>query len=172
VVFPAVTHPHKGHLLLLEAMVAGWTDRDVRLVLLGGRGTADAAVEMAIAERGLDDRVLRPGRVPAADRDGLIALASTLVFPSEYEGFGAPVVEAMMLGTPVVCADHPALIEVAGSAAIVLPRTVDAWAAALVEVDRRRDELVAAGRRRAASFTSVHAGADLAAAYHRALGSV
>jgi glycosyltransferase involved in cell wall biosynthesis len=77
----------------------------------------------------------------------------------------------MTLGTPVVCADHPALVEVAGPAAIVLPRSVEAWAGALVEVGRRRDELVAAGRVRAAAFTSACAGADLAVAYHRALGS-
>jgi alpha-1,3-rhamnosyl/mannosyltransferase len=171
VVYPAITHPHKGHLLLLEAMAAGWTDPDLRLVLLGGRGAADAAVEAAIIERGLGGRVVRPGRVPAADRDGLVALSSALVFPSEYEGFGAPVVEAMTLGTPVVCADHPALVEVAGPAAIVLPRSVEAWAGALVEVARRCDELVAAGRVRAAAFTSACAGADLAVAYRRALGS-
>ena len=77
---------------------------------------------------------MRPGRVPAADRDGLIALAEALVFPSEYEGFGAPVLEAMALGTPVICSDRAALPEVAGDAAVVLPPTVDAWADALATV--------------------------------------
>ena len=72
------------------------------------------------------------------------------MFPSEYEGFGAPVLEAMALGTPVVCSDRAALPEVAGDAALVLPLELDAWTGALDEVAARRDELVAAGRARAA----------------------
>ncbi len=169
IVFPAITHPHKGHRFLLEVMAAHWTDPDLRLVLLGGAGLAAAEVDRAIVERGLERRVVRPGRVPAADRDGLIALADALVFPSEYEGFGAPVVEAMALGTPVVCSDQAALAEVVGDAGIVLPRTIDAWAGALDEVARRRPALVAGGRARAADFTIARSGAALAVAYRTAL---
>ncbi len=168
IVFPAITHPHKGHRFLLEVMARRWTDPDLRLVLLGGAGAAAAEVDRAIVEHGLEQRVIRPGRVPAADRDGLIALAEALVFPSEYEGFGAPVVEAMALGTPVVCSDQAALAEVVGDAGIVLPRTVDAWADALDEVARQRPALVAAGRARAADFTSARSGAALADAYRAA----
>ena len=126
VVYPAITHPHKNHRLLLEVMARHWTDPTLRLVLLGGAGAADAEVGRAIVDLGLGDRVVRPGRVPAADRDALIAGATALVFPSRYEGFGAPLIEAMALDTPVICGDHPALREVAGSAAIVLPDDVDA----------------------------------------------
>jgi alpha-1,3-rhamnosyl/mannosyltransferase len=168
-VYPAITHPHKGHRFLLDVMAAHWTDPDLRLVLLGGTGVADTSVEAAIDELGLGSRTVRPGRVPDADRDGLIALAYALVFPSEYEGFGAPVIEAMALGTPVICADHPALVEVVGPAGVVLPRSADAWAHALDDVDRRRAELVAAGAERSARFTSERSGADLAVAYQRAL---
>ena len=81
--------------------------------------------------------MIRPGRVSDADRDGFIAAAEALVFPSEYEGFGAPVLEAMSLGTPVVCSDRAALPEVAGDAALVRPLTVEAWATALDEVAAR-----------------------------------
>ena len=168
IVFPAITHPHKGHRFLLEVMARCWPDHDLRLVLLGGGGAAAADVDRAIVEYGLERRVVRPGRVPAADRDGLIALADALVFPSEYEGFGAPVVEAMALGTPVVCSDQAALTEVVGDAGIVLPRTVEAWADALERVDRDRPRLVAAGRARAADFTSARSGAALAEAYRAA----
>ena len=167
-VFPAITHPHKGHRFLLEVMARTWTDPDLRLVLLGGSGAVAAEVDRAIVELGLGPRIIRPGRVPAADRDGLIALAEALVFPSEYEGFGAPVVEAMALGTPVVCSDQAALAEVVGDAGIVLPRTVDAWAEALDQVARRRPALVAAGRARAADFTIARSGAALAEAYRAA----
>ncbi len=168
-VFPAITHPHKGHRFLLEVMTAHWTDPDLRLVLLGGEGMAEAEVRATIDGLGLADRVVRAGRVPASDRDGLIAMADALVFPSEYEGFGAPVVEAMALGTPVICSDQAALAEVVGDAGLVLPRTPDAWADALGDVESRRDELIAAGHRRALSYTSDASGAALADAYRAAL---
>lgn len=168
-VFPAVTHPHKGHEFLLDVMARHWDDPDLRLVLLGGAGQADRAVEAKIAALQLGPRVIRTGRVPAAHRDGLLALADALVFPSEYEGFGAPIVEAMALGTPVVAADQAAVAEVIGDAGIVLPRDVDAWAGVLDDVAERRNELVSAGRHRSADFTADRSGAALAAAYRKAI---
>ena len=169
VVFPAITHPHKGHLFLLDVMARHWTDPALRLVLIGGAGHSDQAVLAAISELGLGERVVRTGRVPSHDRDGLIAIASAMVFPSEYEGFGAPVIEAMTLGAPVICSDRASLPEVAGDAAIVLPLTADAWADALTQVAARRDELVVAGHRRAAEFTAARSGEALLVAYSRAL---
>jgi glycosyltransferase involved in cell wall biosynthesis len=90
------------------------------------------------------------------------------VFPSEYEGFGAPVLEAMVLGTPVLCSDRTALPEIAGDAAVVRPPTVEAWADALAEIDRRRDEPVRAGRQRSERFNTAGSGARLAEAYRMA----
>jgi glycosyltransferase involved in cell wall biosynthesis len=168
-VFPAITHPHKGHEFLLDVMARHWDDPDLRLVLLGGAGHADRQVEAKIAALRLDRRVIRTGRVSAAHRDGFLALAEAMVFPSEYEGFGAPVVEAMALGAPVIAADQPAVAEVVGSAGIILPRDIDAWAGVLDDVAARRRELIAAGRRRSAEFTAARSGAALAAAYRRAL---
>jgi len=118
----------------------------------------------------LTDRVVRTGRVSAADRDGLLRLASVMIFPSEYEGFGAPVIEAMSLGIPVVCSDRTGLPEVAGDAAIVLPLEMDAWATAIDAAGERRAELVAAGRDRAALFTSRRSAEALLDAYAQALG--
>ena len=149
----------RGIVFLLEVMARYWDDPDLRLVLLGGAGAADDEVTAMIERLELGRRVVRPGRVTDADRDGLIALADALVFPSEYEGFGAPVVEAMALGTPVICSDQPALAEVVGDAGIVLPREAEAWADALDVLARRAIELRAAGRRRAASFTAERSGA-------------
>jgi alpha-1,3-rhamnosyl/mannosyltransferase len=169
VVYPAITHPHKNHQLLLDVMSRHWTDHALRLVLVGGAGAVEGDVARTIAERGLTDRVIRPGRVPGGDRDALIAGATALVFPSTYEGFGAPLIEAMAFGTPVVCGDHPALREVAGSAAIVLPADADAWSAALDEVDRRRAELVAAGHERVTQYTLAASGVALVDAYHLSL---
>ena len=168
-VFPAITHPHKGHQFLLDVMARSWTDPDLRLLLLGGPGAADAAVSATIERLGLAGRVVRPGRVPAQDRDGLIALATALVFPSEYEGFGAPAVEAMALGTPVITSDQPALAEVVRDAGLVLPHDPDAWADALDSVISRRAELVVAGRSRAQDFTVAVSGAALARAHQLAV---
>jgi alpha-1,3-rhamnosyl/mannosyltransferase len=165
IVYPAITHPHKNHRFLLELMARHWTDPDLRLVLLGGRGAAEADVRADIERLGLAQRVVRPGRVSDAHRDGLIAAADALVFPSEYEGFGAPAVEAMALGAPVICSDQPALAEVVGDAGLVLPLDVDAWAGALDVVAARSDEMRSAGRRRAQAFSTERSGAALATAY-------
>ena len=169
IVYPAITHPHKNHRFVLEVMARHWTDPDLRLVLLGGRGAAEAEVAADIVRLGLEHRVVRPGRVPDAHRDGLIAAADALVFPSQYEGFGAPAVEAMALGTPVICSDQPALAEVVGDAGLVLPLDVDAWADALEIVSARADEMRSAGRTRARFFSTERSGAELAAAYDLAL---
>lgn len=165
IVYPAITHPHKNHRFLLELMATHWTDPDLRLVLLGGKGAAEADVVSDIARLGLQQRVVRPGRVPDAHRDGLVAAADALVFPSEYEGFGAPAVEAMALGTPVICSDQPALAEVVGDAGLVLPLHPDAWADALDVVADREADIRSAGRARARAFTIEHSGAALAEAY-------
>jgi glycosyltransferase involved in cell wall biosynthesis len=169
IVYPAITHPHKNHRFLIELLARHWTDPDLRLVLLGGRGSADADVVASIDRHGVGDRVVRPGRVSDAHRDGLLALADALVFPSEYEGFGAPVVEAMALGTPVICSDQPALAEVVGDAGVVLPLELDAWADALDVVGRRAAELRELGLARAAAFTTERSGVALADAYDLAL---
>jgi alpha-1,3-rhamnosyl/mannosyltransferase len=168
-VYPAITHPHKGHAALIDMMTV--LDGDVVLVLAGGAGAAEADVTSAVRERALTTRVVRTGHVGAADRDALIAGAEALVFPSEYEGFGAPLVEAMALGTPIVSSSHAAIREVTGGAAVLVDdgrRDGEAWAAAVAEARDRRDELVAAGRTRRRLFTPEVSGTALAAAYRQA----
>ena len=169
-VYPALTHPHKQHRFLLDLLAGPWSDPDLALVLLGGRGLAEDEVAATIAALELGPRVIRPGRVPDADRDGFIAGAEALVFPSEYEGFGAPVLEAMVLGTPVICSDRAALPEIAGDVALVRPLELDAWKGALDEIDR--PAMAAAGRARAATYSTAASGAALAAAYQRCLDVV
>ena len=167
-VYPAITHPHKGHRFLVDLLADRWKDDELVLVLLGGPGEAEADLARAIIDRGVVDRVVRPGRVPDDDRDGLVALAEALVFPSEYEGFGAPALEAMALGTPVIASDQGALPEVVGDAGLLRPLDPDAWAGALDEIAATRAEIVRRGRERAATFTATASGAALAAAYRRA----
>lgn len=169
IVFPAITHPHKNHSFLLELLAGAWRGRDVQLVCAGGPGRAEAALRAQCRALGLDDVVRFTGRVSPADRDGLVKMATALVFPSAYEGFGAPVLEAMVLGTPVVCSDQAALAEVVADAGIVRPLRIDSWADALDAVVRERATLVAAGHRRAREFTARASGEDLLGVYDRVL---
>jgi alpha-1,3-rhamnosyl/mannosyltransferase len=165
VVFPAMTHPHKGHAFLLDVMERHWAARGVRLVLIGGRGTAEADIARRLLSESLSASVSRLGRVSAADRDGLIRAAIALVFPSEYEGFGAPLIEAMALGTPVLCSDRACLPEVVGSAGLVRELVVDEWGSAIDTLAARRSELIRAGRERVDDFTAATSGAALGRAY-------
>jgi alpha-1,3-rhamnosyl/mannosyltransferase len=176
VLYPAITHPHKNHVRLVHAFAAlGPAHRDARLVLLGGDGAAADEVSAAVARLGLGERVIRPGRVPDAERDAWLAAATVLAFPSLYEGFGAPVLEAMAAGCPVVAAAATALPEVtAGAALLVDPTATEAWTAALAclldDGDERR-RLAAAGRARAAELTATVSAHQLVAAYRLASGT-
>ena len=167
VVYPAITHPHKGHAVLVDML--DHLDDETVLVLIGGQGAGETALGSVIGSSRHRDRVVRPGRVPHIDRDALLAGADALVFPSEFEGFGAPVVEAMALDTPVVCSAADALVEVVGDAGVVVGEADGAaWAAALGEARRTRAELIDRGRRRRDHFTIEASGAAISAAYRMA----
>ena len=96
-------------------------------------------------------------------------MAVAMVFPSEYEGFGAPVIEAMALGTPVICSDRASLGEVAGGAGLVVPLVLEAWSTALDQVTTHRAEWVRAGRERSRQFTAEASARALVVAYDLAL---
>lgn len=169
-VYPAITHPHKNHAFLVELMAGPLRDLDAQLVLAGGSGRADASLRALIGERALGDRVKLVGRLGDHDRDGLLSMASAMLFPSSYEGFGAPVIEAMALGAPVVAADATALPEVVGTAGQVVPLQPGAWAAAIRDAIANRSAWQQCGSTRAAQFRAVDSGDDLARAYRRLLG--
>jgi glycosyltransferase involved in cell wall biosynthesis len=114
-----------------------------KLVVVGPEKDRELAAELR--RRGADLR----GYVAKAELVSLYQRAACLVFPSRYEGFGLPVVEAMACGTPVVAAPEPALREVAGDAAILTADLADGIRRALAD----RDRLSAAGLVRAQSFT-------------------
>jgi alpha-1,3-rhamnosyl/mannosyltransferase len=168
---PAITHPHKNHEFVLRMLGSVWNDTSIKLVMAGGNGLGEARVNEVINELGLGGRALRIGRVGARDRDGLIKMSVALVFPSLYEGFGAPALEAMALGTPVIASNCASLPEVIGDGGLVLPLEEAAWAGALTEVHARRDELVRRGHARAAQFTAALSAQDLCRGYEYALGA-
>jgi alpha-1,3-rhamnosyl/mannosyltransferase len=167
VIYPAITHPHKAHRVLVDML--DHLDPDLQLLLLGGVGAAEAELRRSIGASRHRARIVRTGRVSADDRDVLVASAAAMVFPSEYEGFGAPVVEAMALGTPVVCSDADAVREVAGDAAIVVAgASPQAWADGVAAAISRRTELVGFGAARRDDFSLAASGRALARAYRLA----
>jgi glycosyltransferase involved in cell wall biosynthesis len=171
--FPAITHPHKNHLFVLELMAATtgpWADPTAHLVCAGSAGSSDAVVKQFVAEHGLENRVVMPGRISEPDRNGLLAMSEAMVFPSQYEGFGAPLIEAMHLGTAILASNCASIPEVVGDAGVVVPLDRDAWIEGLHLLRSHRDDLIRRGQQRAAYFTTALSGADLLVAYRTALG--
>lgn len=127
---------------------------DVDLVLCGPPLTPEERQQIAAA--GATDRVVAKD-LADAELVAHFCHALALVFPSRYEGFGLPVLEAMTLGCPVIAADATSLPEVGGDAArYVAPGDVAAWAAALIELAQepgRRAALIERGLRQAATFS-------------------
>jgi glycosyltransferase involved in cell wall biosynthesis len=165
--------PHKNLGRLIEALAA--LDGPARPVLvIPGYPTPHEAELRALAARlGVAGDVVFPPWVSATELEGLYALADAVVFPSLYEGFGLPVLEAMVRGVPVATSDRSSLPEVAGDAAIRFdPTDVSAIRAALERVlgdEAERARLAAAGRARAAQFAWERTARLTAEAYERAL---
>ncbi len=118
--YPGAGWPHKNHRTLFEALAKLKELRPEvpQLALTGAQ--VEGAVDLAAESRrlGLEGDVKRLGYVPAADLPGLYAASLATVFPSLFEGFGIPVVEAMRAGSPVICSRAASLPEVAGDAAV------------------------------------------------------
>ena len=143
--YPARPWPHKNHARLYEAFALIRRERpELRLVLTGG-GHGQRPYPPGVEVRGL---------VAADELVSLYRRAAALVFPSLYEGFGAPPLEAMACGCPVACSNAGSLPEVAGDAAHTFdPGSVDDMAAAIADVLDRPAEWAARGMQRAAAFT-------------------
>jgi alpha-1,3-rhamnosyl/mannosyltransferase len=172
VLYLGINKPHKNLLTLVDAwnvvrgpwsVVSGQRSAvsgqrsAVSLVLAGREDPRYPEVRRRVKELGLEESVRFLGDVAEADLPALYTSATVFVFPSLYEGFGLPVLEAMACGAPVVCSNTSSLPEVAGDAALQVPPTdVAAWVEAISRVltdDALRRDLAARSLARAARFS-------------------
>jgi len=136
----ATFEPRKNHALLFRAL-AELDDPSARLVLVGKRGWKHEDMQQALARSGVAEQVMILENVANADLPAIYSGAELFLFPSLYEGFGFPILEAMACGTPVLASNASSLPEVAGGAARLLPTDdASAWAAAIREL---RDDAAA-----------------------------
>jgi glycosyltransferase involved in cell wall biosynthesis len=169
--FVGTLEPRKNLVRLLEA--AATLDAPPALVLAGREGWCTAPIHAAIARTHRVLPVITPGFVTEEEKAALYRGATAFVYPSLYEGFGLPVLEAFAAGTPVLTSATSALPEVAGDAALrVDPRSTDELRDGLARLagdeDLRRS-LAAAGRERLRRFTFERTARETLAVYERAL---
>ncbi|HEV2199787.1 MAG TPA: glycosyltransferase family 1 protein [Bryobacteraceae bacterium] len=147
-------HPHKNIDRLIRAYAR--EKRDYSLALAGMRGFHAEAIDRLIDELGVRDRVTLTGWISRPELYDLYDRALACIYPSTFEGFGMPVLEAMAAGVPVACSDTPPLREVAGDTALYFdPLDEDALASALTRIaydGPLRAKLSRIGRERARGF--------------------
>ncbi len=152
-------HPGKNHVRLIEAFSRFRRDTGLahKLVLVGSRWNGAEVIEAKVKELELDEEVIFPGFVSNDTLPVLYAAADALVFPSLFEGFGIPILEAMACGTPVCASNVSSIPEVVGDAGILFdPLDPEAIADALglILTDQPlRDRLITAGIAQASRFT-------------------
>jgi glycosyltransferase involved in cell wall biosynthesis len=162
--YPANFWPHKNHRRLFEALQLG-RPGTLKLVCTGAPNAFMRTLQNGVRQVLPPDKVVFAGYVSATELAGLLHACIAVVFPSLYEGFGMPVLEAMAHGKPVLCSNVTSLPEVAGDAAIYFdPTSTTQIASAIAELDDpgRVAEVVQRGYRRAAQLGSAR---DMATRY-------
>jgi glycosyltransferase involved in cell wall biosynthesis len=166
--------PRKNFVRLIEAYHAVRQESNLphRLVIGGGKGWLYDAIFAKVQELGLTEHVLLPGFIPDADLPTLYNGAEFFAYPSLYEGFGLPILEALACGTPVLTANNSCLPEAAGPGAVYVDALdVDSIADAiqrLAENSALRAELSRKGRDHALMFTWQRSARQLLDAYAKA----
>lgn len=176
-IYPAAFWPHKNHARLLEAFSLIIREHvfDGSLVLCGLNMGGQSNVRHHVDRLGLGRKVIMPGFVPVNEIVSVYHMAHILVFPSLFEEFGIPVVEAMNAGLPVACSGRTSLPEIGGDAALYFdPEDVGDMAAKILRLwsdNALRMKLTEAGRERAGMFTWENAAKRTIEAYGKLASS-
>ena len=145
------------------------------LVLAGPRGWKDAPLFATIRDLDLEGRLVFPGYIPQDDLPAVYSRATAFIYPSLYEGFGLPVLEAMACGTPVITSNVSSMPEVAGDAGMLVPpQDVEALAGAIQRLlgdAELRQDLSRRGMARAREFTWRRAAEATLGVYCKVLGA-
>ncbi len=174
--YPAQTWSHKNHAGLVRALalLRQAHGLDVAVVCTGKQTEHWGEIEVLARELGVDDLLVAPGYVEMETLRALYTRAVALVFPSLYEGWGLPVVEAFALGTPAACSAISPLREIAGEAARLFdpedPSAIAAEVAVLWTSEEERERLVALGDERVHLFSWPRTAAVFRAHYREILG--
>jgi len=175
ILYVGVIEPRKNLETLVDAYQADSFHGEFDLVLAGSLGWGFTRLLEKIANSHVRNRIQMPGYVADADLPALFNMAAVFVYPSVYEGFGLPVLEAMACGTPVITSQVSSLPEVAGDAAILVdPSDPKAFASALQNVlgdDHLRKSLSERGIQRARLFTWEKTAQKTLEVYRGILGS-
>jgi glycosyltransferase involved in cell wall biosynthesis len=176
VLFVGTREPRKNIPTLVRAF--GLAQRQMslayHLVLAGGRGWMDEEISRALGTDDMRGNVIMPGFVPQDELPYWYRAADAFVYPSQYEGFGMPALEAIASGVPVITSNVSSLPEAVGDGALLVdPQSAEQIADALVRVltdNALRSELVSRGRQHARQFTWTRTAQLTAQSYRRALG--
>ncbi len=167
--------PRKNIPVLLKAFTRVIKDSarsdDLHLILAGGKGWLFDEIFRLVEQLGIQTWVHFTGYVPDDELPLWYNAATAFVFPSVYEGFGMPVVEAMACGTPVIASNASSIPEAAGTAALLFaPQDMDGLVEAITAVihsPSRQQEMRQAGLRQAARFSWERAGEETAVVYQQ-----
>lgn len=178
--YPANFWKHKNHEMVFVAFnmaCASGLSPEVKLVCTGAPIARQAWLKRAANNMGLDNRIIFPGYLSDNQLAALLMHAGGLIFPSLFEGFGIPVIEAMALGIPVACSQVTSLPEIAQDAALLFdPRIPNEMAAAMLSLlqdNALREKLIAAGQRRVLDFSDAkHMATEYLQVFHAAVKPV
>ncbi len=177
VLYVGMNKPHKNLIGLVKAWKAvnsKLKTQNSKLVIAGCWDNRYPEAKALVSEYGLEESVLFTGRIDEEDLPSLYSGASLFVFPSQYEGFGLPVLEAMACGTPVACSNTSSLPEVGGDAVAYFdPSDTSAMAEIIAGIlaDRgERQRMKEAGLAQAAQFTWESTALQTLAVYEKAQG--
>lgn len=176
VLFLGTLEPRKNLPRLLEAFSAICDEIPHKLVLSGPIGWKSSELKAKLQDPAIRSRVQLTGFVDAGDIPALLSLAEIFVYPSLYEGFGLPVLEAMACGTPVITSSTSSLPEVAGDAALLVdPESVPAISKAVVRLagdENLRENLRERGLERSRRFSWTRAAGETLDVYRQMIAAL